>query len=265
MIIDFHVHVFPDKVAEKAIPELSERCSIHPFTDGTLADTVTKLNEVGIDDFVFLSIATNPRQQKNVNDFAIEISKTRKLVFGSVHPDSDNIQDELVRIKNSGLLGIKLHPVYQGFDINDKRAYPIYECCDALGLPICFHAGFDVGFTDNTSALPKASADLIRDFPNLKIVLAHLGGYISLGDVLTYLAGRGREVYFDTAAINWSIDPKLAEKIIHKHGTERILFGSDCPWENPRIAAEFIDRLHLSGLEKERIFSENTKKLLGIK
>ena len=264
VIIDFHVHVYPDRVAEKVVPELAVRAQHGPFTDGTISGMESKLKEFGIDDFVVLNVPTNPRQQKNVNDFAIELSKRGRLTFGSVHPDAENIQDELLRIKEAGLLGVKLHPVYQGFQINDRHAYPIYECCDALRLPICFHAGVDVGFPDNTSAMPKKSRDVVRDFPNLKIVLAHLGGYNVWDDVVTYLAGQGREVYFDTAAVNWIIDPRFAERIVRKHGAERVLFGSDCPYENPGIAAQFVEGLNLPDDQKEMILSENVIRLLGL-
>ncbi len=264
MTIDFHVHVFPDRVAEKAIPELAERSCLIPVTDGTLSGMETRMDEFGIDDFVVLSIATNPRQMHKVNDFAIELKNRGRLVFGSVHPFAEDMPDELSRIKEAGLLGIKLHPVYQGFAINDRRAYPVYECCRALKMPICFHAGVDVGYPRDMAAMPKASADLLRDFPDLVMVFAHLGGYSVWDDVITYLAGRGENVYFDTSAVNWTIDPEFAARLIRKHGADRVLFGSDCPWESPKTAAQFIESLDLPDDQKEMIFSKNALRLLGI-
>ncbi|MDP4109340.1 MAG: amidohydrolase family protein [Bacillota bacterium] len=264
MKIDFHVHLFPDEVARKAIPELARRAGRGPYTDGTLSGTTRKFKESKVDGFVVLSIATNPKQQKNVNDFAIKLKNEGLTAFGSVHPEAPDKLEELHRIRAAGLSGLKLHPVYQNFVINDRSMYPVYDYCEAAGLPICFHAGVDVGFPDDRSAFPEFYADIIRDFPGLKVIFAHLGGYKAWDDVYSFIAGKGREVYFDTAAINWTIDRDFAVRIIEKHGADRILMGSDCPWDDPKNAADFIDSLKLSDGKKDMIFSLNAKRLLKI-
>ncbi len=141
MIIDFHVHTFPDKLAPRVIPKLSEAAGIEPQTDGTINDTLEKMKEWGVDRAVILNIATAPTQQNTINSVAAENNHLPLYTFGSVHPDGEDKISELKRIKELGLYGIKMHPEYQQFYVDDEKALPIYEECSALGLPIVFHAG----------------------------------------------------------------------------------------------------------------------------
>ena len=133
MIIDFHTHAFPDKIATRAIPELQKKIELQPQTDGTLRDLSVKMPAWGIDRSVICNIATNPRQQTNVNNFALETRKkyTDLIPLGSIHPDSDNIEEELDRLINGGILGIKIHPDYMGHDITDKCFDKVFELCSA--------------------------------------------------------------------------------------------------------------------------------------
>ena len=108
MIIDFHTHAFPDKVAEKAIPKLASIGGIDCFGNGTVASLVSRMDEWGVDRAVVLNIATHPKQQTNVNNFAIEINSTHERLYalGSIHPDSENIADEARRLADAGIRGI---------------------------------------------------------------------------------------------------------------------------------------------------------------
>ena len=112
MIIDFHTHCFPDKIAAKAIEILRKRSGItRPFHDGTVNGLLSLQKNDGVDYSVVLNIATNPSQQKNVNDFAISLKNVEGIIpFGSVHPDSPDALDELERLALNGIKGVKLHP-----------------------------------------------------------------------------------------------------------------------------------------------------------
>ena len=74
MIIDFHTHAFPEKLAARALNTLKVKIDREPNTDGTTDGLISKMNDWGIDFSVICNIATNPRQQENVNTFAIDIS-----------------------------------------------------------------------------------------------------------------------------------------------------------------------------------------------
>ena len=127
MIIDFHVHTFPDKIAPKAVGKLAVISGITPFTDGTVGDTIAKMDVIGIDVSVCLNIATRPGQERTINDTAARLfteSGGRLVGFGSVHPDSPDAVEELSRCKEIGLKGIKLHPDYEGFMVDDAKLWP---------------------------------------------------------------------------------------------------------------------------------------------
>ena len=147
MLIDFHTHCFPDALAERAIEKLSfVGGGLEPYTNGTVTDLRRAMREHGVDISVVLNIATNPRQQKNVNDFAAAIHGEDLVAFGSVYPDAPNAMDELDRIHQLGLRGVKLHPDYQGFSVDDPKYKPLYRKISSLGLITLFHAGHDIGF-----------------------------------------------------------------------------------------------------------------------
>ena len=143
MIIDFHVHIFPDKIAKKAIGNLARISGLTPFTDGTIKDTMDKLKACGVDKAVFLNIATKPSQMTTINDEAARLNSMYEnfTSFGSVHPDGENCLNELERINSLGIRGIKLHPDYQVFFANDKKCtqYMIYAAswpCLLLCIPV---------------------------------------------------------------------------------------------------------------------------------
>ena len=143
MLIDFHTHAFPDKLAPRAIASLAHASGgLSPQTDGTVSALKAKMARDGVDISVVQSIATNPRQMTKVNDFAIEINVDPAIVaFGSVHPDAPDALEELERLKAAGLKGVKFHPEYQHFYANDEKMKPIYRKISELGLIALFHAG----------------------------------------------------------------------------------------------------------------------------
>ncbi len=265
MLIDFHTHAFPDKIAERAILTLADKAKLPYFTIGTVSDTDEKMKDWGVDLRVMLSIATNPKQQTNVNNFAIEVNGRDNVVaFGSVHPKSENALEELERLKAAGLRGIKLHPEYQDFDIDDESVYPIYEKCISLGLIITFHTGRDMAYLDSLRASPDRILRVADRFPDGKFVLAHFGSSLMEDEVLSKLAGKV-PYYMDTAFSAGYIDPDIALAIIRKHGADKILFASDCPWASSKVTFDFINSLRLSQEEKDKIFFENAVNLLGLK
>ncbi|MBQ8966175.1 amidohydrolase family protein [Ruminococcus sp.] len=263
MLIDFHVHCFNPKIAARAIAALQERADIPPLTNGLIEDTVKRFDEWGVDRGVLLPIATKPTQQRVLNDWCAEQDGGRFISFGSVHPDAEDLCEELDRIVALGLHGIKLHPDYQGYMIDDERVDFMYDEIEKRGLPVVFHAGFDVVSPALVHCPPERSLKMLKKHPRMKVILAHMGGNDSHQQVLDLLAGIDGEVYFDTAFTGRYLTDELMEKIIRKHGADRILFASDCPWDSPAVIREKILRLGISDDDKEKIFSANALRLLG--
>lgn len=263
MIIDFHTHCFPEKIAGKAIERLSFASGgLVPYTDGTLQGLKNSMEQNGVDKSVVLSIATNAGQQTSVNDFAASINNKKDIyAFGSVFPHSENIIEELERIKELGLLGVKLHPDYQGFNVDDIKMKPVYKKISELGLITVFHAGVDYGFAPPYGATPEKMARALEWFSS-PVIAAHWGGVGCGEEVIELLCGK--EIYFDTSFGYGTMPRYYAEKIIEKHGTDKILFGTDTPWHNNEMEMRLLNTLSLSKADTEKVTYKNAQKLLGI-
>ena len=263
MIIDFHIHAFPNDIAERAINTLSEVVNVQCHTNGTMDDTRRLLEEQRIDYGVLLPIATKPTQQFTINSWAAEQFNGRIISFGTVHPDAPDVEEEIYRIKSLGLKGIKIHPDYQNVFLFEEKMKPIYRLCEELKLPLLMHMGYDPLSPAVRHAMPYHLLTITEEFPKLKIIGAHLGGVFAWEEVLFYLCGRDN-IWLDTAHLAGWIEPKLLTAIIKKHGADKILFASDCPWHKPQMELELIETLPLTEAEKERIYWKNATELLEI-
>ncbi len=260
--IDFHTHCFPDKLAARAIEALGACAGLVPVSDGTADGLLNQMNEGGVDIAVVLGIATNAHQQKSVNDFAAELNKNpRFAAFGSVHPDAHDAIDELERIKDMGLLGVKFHPEYQKFYVDDDKMRPIYKKISQLELITVFHAGADYGFLPPYHCLPMHMENAL-EMLDTNVIAAHWGGVMMQEEVYKRLCGL--PVYFDTSFSYGTTCLQMLKKIVQKHGTDKLLFGTDSPWHGPEEESRVIEFLELSEEEKEKIYYKNAAKLLKL-
>lgn len=265
MIIDFHTHIFPDKIAARTIEALSKVSGIKAATDGTLDGLLASMERSGVDLSVIMPVVTKPAQFESVNTFAAKLNEQyagRLLSFGGIHPDSEDYKGELKRIKELGLPGIKLHPDYQGVMIDDVRYMNIIAYADAMDLAILVHAGIDIRLPEPVHCPPDKTRKVLDTLKPKKLVLAHMGGWKQWDEVHEYLAGE--QVYLDTAFCFDYMEQDMFMKLCKKHGTDRILFGTDSPWSDARRDLEVIKNLPLTDNEKEAIFSGNAKKLLNM-
>lgn len=261
MIIDFHTHCFPDAIARRAVPMLSERSGIPYHVDGTVEGLRASMRRSGIEASVFLQIATKPAQTPTVNAWAIEQNSADIVGFGSVHPDYPQWRDELDRIADAGLKGIKLHPDYQEFYVDADPLKPIYEHAIARGLVVVLHAGIDVGLPETVHCTPArllAVYDILR---HGTVVLAHMGGWRMWREVETELSGSS--FHFDTSYCSDDLSAEDFRRLIRSHGAGRILFGSDSPWEDQAVAVANLRALGLTPGEESAILGENAARLLG--
>ena len=262
MLIDFHTHAFPTKIAQRALKNLSfVSGGLQPYTDGTPEGLLSSMDKEGVDKSVVLNIATNAHQMRSVNDFAASINSERLIAFGSVHPDAPDALEELDRIKELGLKGVKFHPEYQGFFADDPKMYPLYKKISDLKLVTVFHAGFDFGFAPPYKCLPATALRALDKFSS-PVVLAHWGGLSCGEDVIRYLCGT--PAYFDVS-FGYGVMPRhTALSILEKHGADKLLFGTDSPWHTPSMELTMQSTLGLSEKEKEKINFLNAEKLLKI-
>ena len=158
--------------------------------------------------------------------------------------------------------GIKLHPDYQDMYFDNIRYERIIDAASELGLITVVHAGVDPKCPEDVHCTPKMARKVLDDVKPEKLVLAHMGGNEMWDDVERYLVGQN--VYFDTGVILNTMLQEQFLRIVHMHGADRILFGTDSPWADQKNFVALLEHMPLTEEEKAAIFSENAKKLLGI-
>lgn len=270
MVIDFHSHIFPDKVAAKAIPNLSSIIHLEPSMNGTVSGILDSMEKSGVDLSVILPIVTNPHQFDSILRFAVHVNETfsdisgpRLLSLASVHPMSDDYKAQLHLIKKEGFKGIKLHPNYQGLHFDDIRYMRIVDTASELGLFVLTHAGADPYTPDETFCSPDMILRMLQEVAPPKLVLAHMGNNENYTESEQKLCGR--PVWFDTAYSIMHIPEEQFVRMVHLHGADKILFGTDAPWTYQKDCVEKLNSMTgLSQAEKHQILSANAAALLGI-
>lgn len=264
MVIDFHTHAFPDAIATRAIETLTKqsRGQCFPCSDGTADGLVKNMDRFGVDLSVVLPVVTKPAQTLTVNTFAKQITGERLISFGGIHPDTDDYKRDIDLVCSLGLPGIKLHPEYQQFDIDEPRMFPLYDYALSKGLMLIFHAGHDPAFDPPWHSSPKRFADVYKTLGGGTIICAHLGGINQWDEVEQHLVGT--EVYLDTSMGLDYYSHEQFLRIVKAHGADKILFGSDSPWSEAGKEIATINSLPLTEQEKTLILCDNAKRLLDI-
>lgn len=269
MIVDFHTHIFPDKIAKPTIEKLAEKGDIPPFADGTVAGLLHAMEEAEVDLSVTLPVLTSPRQFESVTRYAAEINQSfrdkekRLLSFAGIHPQCEDIDAKMAFIKESGFLGVKIHPDYQDTYIDDAGYIEILRAARQYDLIVVAHAGVDVAYRDQpTKCTPDRVLRLLDKVPYGKLVLAHCGAAGMFDEVTEKLCGA--DVYFDTGYVLRFVGKDMFSKIVEKHGADRILFGSDSPWSDIKNDVRILKSFQLGKDVEEKILCENARKLLGI-
>ncbi len=269
MLIDFHVHILPEKIADKAFGAMQEKVRTVSKIDqplyyrGTYEALKEKLAASKVDLCVPMPIATGISQSQSINRFAKDISDGERIIsFASVHPQQPDAIETLKEIKALGFIGIKLHPDYQLTFVDDEKFIRLVKTAGELGLHTTIHAGFDAGIAPPNRGTVDRMRVLLDKTDASTVTLAHMGGFKQWDEVEQYLVGT--KAYFDTSVVSRFMDIEQYRRIIIKHGADRILFGSDLPWEDPADTLAFLKNAGLSDEETELITHKNAEKLLGL-
>lgn len=259
LIIDAHAHIFPDKIAKKAVAGIGSFYNgLVMHYDGT-AETLIKAGaEAGIQKFIVQSVATVPEQVESINNFIAESVKKYPdnfIGFAAMHPDHPNIEREIERAVSLGLKGVKIHPDFQRFCIDDEKAMKIYETIEGR-LPILIHTGDSRYQWSKPARLVK----VLEAFPKLDVIAAHFGGWSEWDDAAKALGGK--RLWVDTSSSLYAMSPKRARELIDIFGVENVLFGTDYPMWQPKPELEMIDKIELTEKEREMIFHKNAERLL---
>lgn len=269
MIIDFHTHIFPDKIASRTVEYMEHSVRSAAYTDGTLSDLKRSMRESGVTHSVVLPVATKPEQFLHINEFAQSVTQREAdqdgltvLSFGGIHPDSANYKEELRIIRRKGLKGIKLHPYDQRTYVNDIKYEHIIDYASQLGLIILIHCGLDPRFPEDDFGSTERTARMVRDVAPEKLVLAHMGGYSSANLAEELLIGGN--FYLDLSSSMRFFPREQFIRMVRDHGSHRILFGSDSPWSGQKTDLTYLRNLGFSAEELEQILWKNGADLLGL-
>jgi predicted TIM-barrel fold metal-dependent hydrolase len=260
-IIDFHTHAFPDRIAESTVAKIGGLTHVTPCLDGKIDSLLASMDKAGIGKSVLCSIATRAEQFDNILVWSKDAATDRIIMFPSIHPDDQLALERISIVADAGFKGLKMHPYYQGFTVNDPKMFSFYERMQECGLILMLHAGFDIGYPRDRIADPVRIASIADMFPELEIIAAHMGGWSDGDNVEEYLVGK--KVYFDTSFGIKHGGKDQAKRIINNHLPEYLLFGTDSPWTDQAVEVRLIKELDISDELKEMILWKNAEKLLG--
>ncbi len=270
-IIDAHVHLYPDNVAEKVTPMLSGKFGNEPSFDGTVGGCKTHMRTCGVAASLNLPVATDAHQVAHTNEFwedyvqGVPIQRDGEpqvFSLASLHPETPNKAEEIERIASAGFAGVKFHPEYQKFRFNDPSMDETWDALSAQGLVAYLHAGGERVFRPPFHSSPAEIHRLHERFPRLKIVAAHLGGFGMWDETEACLVGK--DVFLDLSHTFYWMNDEQIFRIIRSHGAHRILFGSDAPWQDAGRVFEALLALPLSREELRMICFTNAVELFHL-
>lgn len=280
MIVDFHCHTFPEKIAAYALRHMQAMSHNAVFTDGTAHALKQSMADAAVTHSVVLPVITNPDKTTHINDLSIACNGVDGLIyFGGIHPDSIDIRTELTRIYSAGIQGIKLHPLQQGTNIDDPRYLRILDICGELDLIVVLHAGADPGFPGEERCTPKMIRRALDQVGPVQLVAAHMGSLMYWESVPEYLLDTSAmiDTSFALGAMAQTDEHFYTEdqlqllteeqfcKLISLFGQNRVLFGSDSPWNRQIYAKRQIEALNLEAETEAHIFYKNACRLLRLK
>lgn len=261
-IIDFHTHAFPDELAERAMKHLELGGSIPSHLNGTVNALLSSMDKCGIEKSIVCSIATKPSQFDPIFKWSKKIMSDRIIPFPSFHPTDPEFASRIAQIKAEGFKGIKFHPYYQEFNLDDeKKMFPIYENIADANLMILMHTGFDFAFPFIKQADPEKIVKVLTQFPNLKLVTSHLGAWKEWEEVERFMVGK--PIYMELSFALEFLDIETACRIMLNHPKQYLMFGTDSPWTDQLATINLLKKLNLGQELETLILRDNALSLLN--
>lgn len=261
MIIDCHMHVWPDHIADAM---QGQRPAGLPLRfNGKLSGLLDTMDAAGIDKGLALGVAIKASTVARTNEFIGSVPRDRLIPMGTVHPDL-SVQENLKHLKDNGIVGVKLHPLFQNLSLADPRVYDILGALSDEGMPVVTHVGAGEDEDANQRGAPVLLRRLADALPNLTLIGCHYGGYHRLDEAEGHIVG-------SSVILETSWPPTMAEldrdrivALIRRHGADRVVFGSDWPMTDPAAEIAAIRALGLTDREEQDILGDNLARILGI-
>ena len=259
-IIDFHTHAFPDALATRAIAQLEHGGGVKAFHDGRIASLLSSMDQAGIATSVVCSIATKPEQFRPILEWSRAIASPRIVPLPSIHPAAADPIGQAEEVAAAGFAGIKIHPYYQAFDLDEARVLPLYRACERLGLIVVAHTGFDFAFPRDRKGDPTKILNVLSQVPDLRFVATHLGAWDDWDEVEAKLIGQ--PISLDLSLSLELLGAERAAAMLSAHPQDRILFGTDSPWASQAETLVQVRALNLSPEREQGLLRDNAADLL---
>ena len=261
-IVDCHCHIYPEKVAAKAVAGIGAFYDIVMNMDGTKTTLQAEACRAGITHSMIFSVATKPAQVASINEFIageVQMSGGTMTGLGTMHPLSEDMAGDMEHLLSLDLRGVKLHPDVQGFCIDDERCQTIYALCEKAGIPVLLHTGDKRYDMSN----PNRLRPMVEKFPRLTFIGAHLGGYSVWEDAVEQLRGLPN-LYYDCSSTFAFMTAERARELILALGADHVIFGTDYPMWVPKTEVDTFFSLGLSEEENEAILYKNAARLFRL-
>ncbi|MBR2040303.1 MAG: amidohydrolase [Clostridia bacterium] len=261
-VIDAHCHIYPEKIASKAVAGTDNFYGVTSANKGTISDLLERGDKAGVDHFIVQSVATTPKQVNSINEFisnSVALYPDRFTGLGTLHPESEDIKGDIERLVELGLKGVKLHPDIQAFKLDDYRCLKIYEECEKRGLIMLLHTGDSRYDYSN----PNRLLPLLKTYTSLTFIGAHFGGYSIWDEAAEKLCGIDN-FYVDCSSSFPFIKKEQAKELIKRYTADKILFGTDYPMWDAVSELNYFFSLGLDSKEIESILNLNAKKVFNL-
>ena len=264
-IIDAHAHIYPEKIASKAVAAVGRFYGVEQSMAGKGSpDDLLAHRAAGITHFIVHSVATTAHSVPTINSFLAEQAAAHPefIGFGTMHPEFEDMEGEVERALALGLRGFKLHPDTQQVDMDDPRLMEFYEII-AGRVPLVVHTG---DYRHDYSN-PRRLVRILKAFPDLVVDAAHLGGWsiYDVGyDVLhEELLGTERLFVDASSAFTW-IGRRHMRELVRMWGADRVMYGSDYPMWDPTHELGEMLACGLTDDELERVLWRNAEAFIGM-
>ncbi len=283
MIIDFHTHNFPEKLAARAIAVMCEKLApcvnslacgpFSPVGDGRIVTELKDMDRCGVDLCVNCPVCTYPENFDAIFRRALAVragaegdAAARRLVqLGSIHPRDPDFRVHVQLLKENGIPGIKIHPNYQSVNLADPDLVPFFTELRDAGLFVISHTGFDPGYLNDAPPVagPEQVATLLAAVPGLKFVAGHLGGECGSPAHATDLLLPFETCWIDTAAMYFRNTAPEAQRVLREWPADRMVFGTDYFWRDQAYLIDWVKTHRPDPGDQEKIFHLNAERLLG--
>ncbi len=261
-IIDAHCHIYPEKIAQKAVESIGAFYHLSMHQKGDVVDLLEAHEQAGISHAIVHSVATTQMQVPHINRFIAQTVQENKEQFtglGTLHPNSLNLEKDVEYLRSLGLHGVKLHPDFQHFKLDDAICMPMYELCQAYHLPILIHTG-DKRYDYSN---PNRLVPVLQKFKNLTVIGAHFGGW-SMWTEATEKLNKYQNLCVDCSSSLYAMNKEQATQIIRSYGADRVMFGSDYPMWSPKDEVQRVLDLNLTTKEKDAVFFQTAQRVYDI-